>query len=87
MSGLVVASSINNRDVSCHFDRDYMVAAPPAPCDFDGMSGAFLAAVVDRNGVSIWQPAGVVYEFHPDLEILKASRLDTNLMPDGRIRR
>ena len=87
MAGLVVASSVNDRDITCHFEREYMVEAPPSPCDFGGVSGAFVAAVVDRNGVSLWRPAGVVYEFQPSLEILKAHRLDTNLLPDGHIRR
>jgi len=88
MSGLVVASSVNDRDITCHFEREYMVAAPSGPCDFGGVSGAFLAAVIDRNQqLSLWRPAGVVYEFQPSLEILKAHRLDTNLLPDGRIKR
>ncbi|MGH7001955.1 MAG: hypothetical protein ACREEA_10660, partial [Stellaceae bacterium] len=81
------ASSVNDRDITCHFEREYMVAAPPSPCDFGGVSGAFLAAVVDRNPISHWQPAGVVYEFQPSLEILKAHRLDTNVLPTGHLQR
>jgi hypothetical protein len=84
MSGLVIASRVGDRNISCQFEREYMVLAPPQPCDMRGMSGAFLAAVVDREGVSLWQPAGVIYEFSDNYEVIFASRLD-RLGQDGRI--
>jgi hypothetical protein len=83
MSGLVVASRVSDRNISCQFEREYMVHAPAQPCDMGGLSGAFLAAVMDRLGVSLWQPAGVIYEFHTNYEIVMASRLD-RVSPDGR---
>jgi len=76
MSGLVVASRVSDRNITCQFEREYMVHAPPQPCDMGGMSGAFLAAVIDRGGISLWQPAGVIYECHDNFEIMLASRLD-----------
>ena len=87
MSGLVVATSVSDRDISCHFDRECMIEAPEPPTRMGGMSGAFLAANVERSGLHFWQPAGVMYEFHDGFEIVKACRLDNNLLPDGRIRR
>jgi hypothetical protein len=84
MSGLVVASRVGERNISCQLEREYMVHAPSQPCDMGGMSGAFLAAVIDGGNVSHWQPAGMIYECHDDFEIILASRLD-RLDPNGRI--
>jgi hypothetical protein len=84
MLRLVVASRVGQENISCQFEREYMVHAPPRPCDVGGMSRAFLAAVIHRGNVSLWQPAGVIYECHNNFEIILASRLD-RLGPNGHI--
>ena len=88
---LVVATSVNERYISCRFDREFLVPAPgfglPAPnYDTGGISGAPLLTVVERNGLQHWALGGVVCEGNPNLEIILAARADC-ILPDGKLRR
>ncbi len=89
--GLTVVTSVNERHISCRFEREYLVPAPgfrlPAPnYDTAGISGAPLLTVVERNGLQRWALGGVVSEGNPNLEILLAARADC-VLPDGKLRR
>ncbi len=90
-TGLAVATSVNERHISCRFDREFLVPAPgfglPAPnYDTAGISGAPLLTVVERNGLQHWALGGVVSEGSSNLEILLAARADC-VLPDGTLRR
>ena len=89
--GLAVATSVNERHISCKLDREFLVPAPgfdlPAPnYDMSGISGAPLLTVVERNGLQHWALGGVVSEGNANFEIFLAARADC-LLPDGTLRR
>lgn len=62
------------------------MVAPADSYEMAGMSGSFVATLLDRNGVIYWQPAAVAYEFSTDLQMFMAARLD-RIEADGRILR
>lgn len=88
-SGLGVASSVSDRDISCVIEREYMVptkdfSLPPPGYDLAGMSGGPMLAVV-QNEIMGWRLAGVIYECGRNLlEIVKAARADY-IREDGTI--
>ncbi len=89
--GLAVATSVTDTQISCQFEREYAVETkgfplPPPNYGTDGMSGAPLLTVVERNGLQHWALGGVIYEGSPNLEILLAARAD-RILPDGKLRR
>lgn len=80
--------SISDKDISCVFEREYMVDALghglPQPKQFlGGISGGPLFKLI-TNGIERWELVGIVYEFDQDNEILKA-RQTKYILPDGRI--
>jgi hypothetical protein len=80
-SGLGVADSVSDRDVSCVINHQYMVPSYwatllPVGHDLGGMSGAPMLAVVQSEVVG-WRLAGVIYECGRNLlEVVKAARAD-----------
>ena len=88
--GLLTATSVSDRTISCQIDQDYLVETPwedSAPVDYDtgGISGAPLLTLVDDNGVWSWRLAGVIYAGHNNLGIMKAAPADF-ILPSGVVR-
>jgi len=86
-----IAQTVNNRHISCQFDRDNMEdtmgnGLPPQGYDLGGLSGAPLITVVETNNLWTWRLGGVIYEASPRLEIIFASRADF-ILSDGRLRK
>ena len=86
-SGSGVADSVNDRDVSCVIDHQFMVptywaSIPAVGHDLAGMSGGPVLTIV-QNEVVGWRLAGVIYECGRNLlEVVKAARADF-IRPDG----
>ena len=88
--GLAVATSVTEWQISCQFEQEYAVQTqgfqlPPPHYGTDGMSGAPLLTVVERNELQHWALGGVIYEGSPNLDILFAARADY-ILPDGKLR-
>lgn len=88
-SGAGIADSINDRDISCLLDRDYMTPVrgkvfPPEGVDLRGMSGG-PALALTGDGILGWQLAGIVYECASGLfEMVKIARAGL-IAADGRV--
>ncbi len=85
--GLGVATTVSDRQISCQFDRNYVVETqgfrtPPENYEIGGMSGGPLFRVEDRGDLQVWRLAGVIKEGSPSLDIMFASRVDC-IQPDG----
>ncbi len=87
--GLLVASSVSERDIVCYVEEEHLVETPhaagTAPPDYDirGVSGAPLVTHVERSGLTLWQLAGVIYKGAGGM--IFAARADY-ILPDGRLR-
>ncbi len=88
--GLAVATTVNDRHISCHLDRDYLVktkgfSVAPEHYETGGMSGGPLFTVEDKpSGLQVWRLAGVITEGLSQYDLLLASRADC-LRADGSI--
>ncbi len=87
--GLLVASSVSERDILCYVQEEHLIDPPhpaaAAPPDYDvrGISGAPLLTHVERSGLTLWQLAGVIYKGAGGM--IFASRADY-ILPDGRLK-
>lgn len=84
---LTIATSVSHRLISCQLEREYVVDTPgfsklPSNFDTGGLSGGPLLVNVEKNGFFDWRLGGVITQGNPDLEIVRASRVD-HLRPDG----
>ena len=87
---LAVATSVNERHISCQFEREFAHEAqifplPPARFMTGGMSGGPMFTIVDPEDPSSWRLGGVIALGSPAFDILRACPLD-RLQPDGKIR-
>ena len=88
---LMIATSVSERQISCQFEREYLVQAPgfqepPPHYETGGMSGGPLFTVVERNGIECWHLGGVIKEGNALLDIVTAAPAD-RILRDGRLRR
>lgn len=88
-AALGTATTVSERNITCQFERKCWVeitgfALPPKGYSLNGLSGAPLFTVIERNGLWLWALGGVIYEFNSNLEIIMASRAD-NILADGRL--
>lgn len=88
---LTVATSVNERHISCQFDIEHTVEAqgfclPPLQFRTGGLSGGPLFTVVDSHDTSNWHLGGVIALGSSALDILRACPAD-RLQPDGTLRR
>ena len=88
--GILTATSVSDRTISCQIDLDYLVETPwgnSAPVDYDtgGISGAPLLALVYQDAVYSWRLAGVIYTAQKDLGLMKAACADF-ILPGGGVR-
>ncbi len=88
---LMIATSVSERQISCQFEREYLVQAPgfqePRPhYETGGMSGGPLFTVVERNGIWRWHLGAVIKEGNASLDIVTAAPADCILI-DGCLRR
>ena len=86
-SVITMATSVSHRLISCQLEREYVVDTPgfpkrPSSFDTGGLSGGPLLVNVEKNGIFYWRLGGVITQGNPDLEIVRASRVD-HLRPDG----
>ncbi len=91
LPALLIATSVSERQISCQFEREYMVQAPgfrePRPhYETGGMSGGPLFTVIERNGILRWHLGAVIKEGNALLDIVTAAPADCILI-DGRLRR
>ena len=91
LPALMIATSVNERQISCQFEREYLVQAagfqePRPHYETGGMSGGPLFTVVERNGLWRWHLGAVIKEGNASLDIVTAVPADRILM-DGRLRR
>lgn len=89
--GLMVAKSVNQRNISCCFEREFLVerrgfSAPPPNYDIGGMSGGPLLTLVERNGLQYLSLGGVISQGSSDFELFFASRADC-ILEDGTLSR
>ncbi len=91
LPALMIATSVSERQISCQFEREYLVQAPgfqepPPHYETGGMSGGPLFTVVERNGISRWHLGAVIKEGNASLDIVTAAPADC-ILKDGRLRR
>jgi hypothetical protein len=91
LPALMIATSVSDRQISCQFEREYLVQAPgfqePRPhYETGGMSGGPLFTVVERGGISRWHLGAVIKEGNASLDIVTAAPADC-ILKDGRLRR
>jgi hypothetical protein len=89
--GLMVAKSVNQRNISCQFGREFLVetqgcAAPPSNYDIGGMSGGPLLTLVEHNELQYLALGGVISQGSSELEPFFASRADC-IHEDGTLSR
>ncbi len=89
--GLALATSVNDRHISCQSGQDHRQNAdgfrlPPRHYDTGGMSGGPLFTVGEVGAPSSWRLGGVISQGSPALGILRASLAEC-LLPDGGLRR
>jgi hypothetical protein len=90
-AGLMIANSVNQRSISCRFDREFLVEtrgfpAPPPNYDIGGVSGGPLLTLVERNGLQYLALGGVISQGSSELELFFASRADC-ILEDGTLSR
>ena len=91
LPALMTATSVSKRQISCQFEREYLVQAPgfqesPPNYETGGMSGGPLFTVFERNGLMLWHLGAVIKEGNPSLDIVTAAPADY-ILKDGRLRR
>jgi hypothetical protein len=91
LPALMIATSVSERQISCQFEREYLVQAPGFQelgphYETGGMSGGPLFTVVERNGIWRWHLGAVIKEGNASLDIVTAAPADRILI-DGRLRR
>ncbi len=91
LPALMIATSVSERQISCQFEREYLVQAPGFQelgphYETGGMSGGPLFTVVERNGISRWHLGAVIKEGNASLDIVTAAPADC-ILKDGRLRR
>lgn len=84
---ITIATSVSHRLISCQFGREDAgdtpgLSKPPSGFGAGGLSGGPLLVNVEKNGISHWRLGGVITQGNPDLEIVRASRVD-RLRADG----
>ena len=90
-AALGTATTVSERNITCQFKRKDWVeitefALPPKGYSLNGLSGAPLFTVIERDGLWLWALGGVIYEFSPNIEIIMASRAD-NILADGSLKK
>lgn len=88
--GILTATSVSQRDVTCQFRREEMVdmfgtGEPPQGQWLGGLSGTPLWTLVQTTVFS-WRLAGIVCEFNTEYELLLARRPDV-ILSNGKLAR
>lgn len=76
-AAVLVASSVNDRDIVCRFEREnwldsFGAGLPRGNRFLGGLSGAPLWTVVEHAGATTWRLGGVISSFNQGWELLKA---------------
>lgn len=85
----LVADRVDDRTVMCQFHREEWLDnsgddTQGEQIEMGGMSGAPLWALIQRRGVESWSLSGIVVQFNPAFELLRARRPNL-IKPNGHI--